>query len=212
MSSISVVDADARLSSFSCRRSRRFAYLGVDVHSGMINWCNDHLAGGDRRTEFLHHDVHHPTYAPHGKRKRRSLARYGRDFTLINVHSVFTHLFEAEVSYYLSQMATMVSARGVIRSSWYLFDRSCFPMLAANQHNLYVNADDPTQAVFYDWKRARQLVLAAGLKIVAVSWPERTGSQAFLFLARGPDFEDLSSRLEPSATVLGFHGDGRSPP
>jgi hypothetical protein len=85
-------------------------------------------------------------------------------------------------------------------------------MLAANQHNLYVNADDPTQAVFYDWKRARQLVLAAGLKIVAVSWPERTASQAFLFLARGPDFEDLSSRLEPSATVLGFHGDGRSPP
>ena len=52
-------------------------------------------------------------------------------------------------------MSAMLSERGLIRSSWYLFDRSCFPMLAEHQNNLYVSADDPTQAVFYDWEMVR---------------------------------------------------------
>src|ERR1035438_4553545 len=36
-------------------RPRR--YLGIDLHAGMVNWCQQNLSPYDRAFEFQHHDI-----------------------------------------------------------------------------------------------------------------------------------------------------------
>lgn len=184
-------------------------YVGVDVNPDMIRWCQRNLRKAGTDVRFDHHDVWNVTYAPDNSRNETlPIRHYGTDFTLFNAHSLFTHLYERQTEFYLEQAAGMITERGLLRTTWFLFDRAWFPVLAPHQHSLFVNDYDPTQAVYYDWTYVRRLFERLGLKIVQVQWTAMPGYQSEIFLARGREFEDLAAGLEPPATVLGFGGSG----
>lgn len=180
-------------------------YVGIDIHRGMIRWCRQHLRRPGVDVAFHHHDVWNLTYAPKNARNTHlPIRHYGTDFTTINAHSVFTHLLEAPTRFYLREMRAMLAEDGLIRCSWFLFNRNWFPVLAPHQHCLYVNEQDPTHAVYYDWEFLKRLVRELDFKIVHADWTEVSGFQNILLFAWGEKFEDIAGDLEPPETVLGF--------
>lgn len=187
-------------------------YVGVDVHPGMIRWCRKNLKRQGVDVQFDHHDVWSPTYAPENSRKEmRPLRQYGHDFSLVNAHSVFTHLYERQAEFYLEECKALIDDRGILRTTWFFFNREWFPVLAPNQHSLFVNDSDPSQAVYFDWGYLVALARRLELKIIHVNWTLKPGFQNEVYLAKGPDFDDISEQVQPPGTVIGF-GAGEPPP
>jgi SAM-dependent methyltransferase len=156
-------------------------FLGLDLHPPSIEWCQAYLGGGG--FEFRHLDAYNVALNPGG----RALVDFGVDeqFTLINAHSVFTHIIEPHVEFYLEQCARRLSPLGVLRSTWFLFDKAGFPMMKPFQNCLYVNPGDPTNATIYDAAFVRTLFSNQGLCITRATPPAVRGHQWVLYAERG---------------------------
>jgi len=160
-------------------------YLGIDLHRGMIAWCRSNLSPAAPEFEFRHHDVHNLGLNP-GRRKRHTLPFPAEDdsFTLVNAHSVFTHLVQEQTQHYLREVARVLRPDGFFRSTWFFFDKTDFPFMQEWMNALYINLVDPTSAVVYDWSWIRGLMSDLGLVLVDVHPPEIRGFQWICFFAQ----------------------------
>jgi hypothetical protein len=187
------------------------SYVGIDINAEMIDWCRRNLQRPGTDVLFDHHDVWSLTSAPENSfQETLPIHQYGFDFTLVNAHSVFTHLYERQTEFYLAECARMVASAGLIRTTWFFFNEDWFPVLSPQQRTLFVNDTDPTQAVYYGWRYFTDLLRRLQLKIVHVVWTRRPGFQSEIFLAPGGDFVDIAEGLEPPETIVGF-GSGKPP-
>lgn len=183
-------------------------YVGIDINKELINWCDKNLSNS--KTRFYFHDVWARTAAPNNSRNSKlPIRQHGDDFTVINAHSVFTHLYSHQTEFYLSEFGEMLSQKGIIRSTWFLFNRDWFPVLNEQQHCIYVNELDPTHAVYYDWGYLVRLFAELEYRIVGVNWTKKPGFQSVIYLAKDPAFEDLIGSIRPPDSILGF---GKSTP
>src|SRR2546423_8718883 len=131
-------------------------YLGIDLHLGMVQWCQRNLTKRAKGFEFVRHDVWNPSFNPGPDKPRTAQFPAGDgEFSLVVAVSRFTHLLQDQVDPYLREMAPVLRPDGVAVSTWVLFDKRDFPMLQEFQNALYVNSDNPTNAVIYDreWLR-----------------------------------------------------------
>jgi len=155
-------------------------YLGIDLHAGMIAWCQHNLARAAPGFEFAHHDVYNFHFNP-GNEKPRIL-RFpveDRAFTLVTAWSVFTHLNEGQAVHYLQEVARILAPGGVFHSTWFLFDKyDGFPMMTDSQNVLYVSDLDPSAAAIFDRSWVRRTAADAGLVIYQV-WPVRPAARGF---------------------------------
>jgi SAM-dependent methyltransferase len=74
------------------QRPRPTSYVGVDLHAGMIRWCNDHLHPVAPEFSFYHHDVFNVNHNP-GREKPLTapFPVHDSQFRLVDALSVFTH-------------------------------------------------------------------------------------------------------------------------
>lgn len=179
------------------------SYVGVDVNPEMIAWCQANLTRDG--FSFHHHDVWSPVYAP-GNSKRRVLPirHLGSGFTMIEANSVFTHLHADQTEFYLREMRSMLAPLGLIRATWFLFNKKCFPMMNEHQNTIFVDEFDTTSAVYYDWFYFVNLIRSLGYRMVKIDWSPFLGFHNMIYLATDPGFEDLSNTLPPGSRVLGF--------
>lgn len=159
-------------------------YLGVDLHAGMVRWCVTNLTAANRNFRFVHHDVHNLGLNPAGAppHEPRPLPTSDHSATLIIAWSVFTHLLEMQIPHYLRECARILRPGGVIRSTWFLFDKRYFPMMQAFQNTLYINHTDPTNAVIVDRNWLLSQLDACGLMVQESRPPEIRGFQWVLDL------------------------------
>ena len=207
-------EAYRRIFDFGCgcgREARRLLlqnnqpekYVGVDINRPMIEWCQENLKAPG--FSFFHHDVWNVNYAPENTKNRvLPIRHFGSDFTLIEANSVFTHLQEDQTKFYLEQMRSMLSPNGIIRATWFLFNKKAFPMMADNQNTIFVNEFDPTQAVYYDWNSFVNMVHVLGYKILRIDWAQMLGFHNIICLGAGDEFQDVSNVTPPGTSVLGF--------
>jgi len=158
------------------------AYLGVDLNPVLIRWAQTHLTAAAPQARFAHLDVFNWSFNPglpfFGRRYKKRFRPFPAPdgaFTLVNAHSVFTHILEREVPRYLLECARVLEPGGWFRSTWFTFDKSEFPMMQAFQNGLYVNYDDPTNATIYDRAWIGRAAAAAGLRITAIIPPAIRG-------------------------------------
>ncbi|MGE0715121.1 MAG: hypothetical protein AB7P02_06740, partial [Alphaproteobacteria bacterium] len=76
---------------------------------------------------------------------------------------------------------------GVFRATWFLCEKRFFPMMQDYQNALYINLEDPTNAVIYDRDFVAALYRAAGLAIVQVVPPDVRGFQWAVYATRDAD-------------------------
>lgn len=168
-------------------------YVGIDLHRGMVEWCRQYLAPAAPGFEFLHHDVFNLSFNPDGVQPPRLPFPVADErFTLVNAHSVFTHILEEDAAFYLSECARVLDPAGVFRSTWFLFDKRSLPMMQEFQNALYINTIDPTNAVIFDRTWLRERVHEAGLAIVAALPPQIRGFQwTLLMKCAGPEVVEV---------------------
>ena len=138
------------------QRPRPEHYRGIDLHRGMIDWCQRNLAPAAPGFEFAHHDVHNISFNPQGSAKTLPLPADAGSVDLLLSWSVFTHLVELQAEFYLDEVARVLSPRGIAITTWFLFEKVDFPMMQDFQNCLFINDTDPTNATIFDrdWLRA----------------------------------------------------------
>ena len=185
------------------QQERPERYLGIDLHAGMIGWCQTHLTPRAPQFQFVHHDVQDGHFNP-GKLKPRfaPFPALDGEFTLVNAISVFTHLTEDQAHLYLQEAARVLSDDGVVHASFFLLDKRMFPFMQPHANALYVSWEHPSAAVVFDRDWIRESARAAGLTIVAAHPPSIRGYQWILELRRSrPGL--LEAELPPDSAALG---------
>jgi SAM-dependent methyltransferase len=167
-------------------------YEGLDLHAGMIQWCQENLSTRARQFFFSHHDVHNLGLNPGvGKPAHLSLDFPDGFFSLIYAWSVFTHLLEADALFYLQEMRRVLRPNGQIVATWFFFDKHSFPMMQHFQNALYMNAIDPTNAVIFDQHWFRVQVHQLGLKVVQAIPPEIRGFHWIIVLSADENAQEV---------------------
>lgn len=159
------------------QRVRPRHYLGIDLHRGMIEWCQKNLAPVDEGFRFEHHDVYNSIFNPDASEQAAMFPVSESLYSLVIAHSVFTHLVEWQAAHYLREVGRILAPGGFVNSTWFLFDKRDFPMLGEENHALYARFDDPTAAVAHDADWVRRTAAAAGLKVVGTTRNEIRGHQ-----------------------------------
>jgi SAM-dependent methyltransferase len=156
-------------------------YLGIDLHAGMIRWCQEHLTPAAPQFEFVHHDVFDDSFNPgEGKPRSAPFPARNSEFTLVNATSVFTHLTETQVGPYLREAARVLADDGVVHVSFFLLDKRAFPFMQPHTNALYVSWEHPSAAVVFDRAWILQSAREADLTVVAAHAPPIRGYQWML--------------------------------
>ena len=166
-------------------------YVGIDLHPGMIRWCQRNLQPVAPNFTFFHHDVYHVRFNPvPGKPLTATFPVEDGQFTLVNALSVFTHLTQEHAVFYLGECARVLHPDGVLHASWFFFDKREYPMMQEHDAALYVSYVDPGAAVIFDrnWvvAKAREM----GLRVCKVVPPFIRGHQWAVIMTRREDVEE----------------------
>jgi SAM-dependent methyltransferase len=156
-------------------------YVGTDVTRDSVVWCQQHISLDHPNFEFHHVDAYHELYNPLGTRTSLDFALPVEDGSVdrIALGSVFTHLFEDEVSHYLREIRRVLNPDGLAYATFFLY--SAETIAAARRTDLtpfklrfehprgtgcYVNdAAYPTGAVAYTETAMLQMIAQAGLRL-----------------------------------------------
>jgi SAM-dependent methyltransferase len=159
-------------------------YVGLDLFKPSIEWCTQNLTRLNSSFVFHHHNFYNPGLNPGGSRNALEIPNFGK-FSLVNAHSVFTHIIEDHVRFYFDQVANLIADEGCIRTSWFLCNKNLFPMMQTFQNSLYINTDDPSNAVIYDQEFVKSLYDSCKLNIYRVDPPGIRGHQWLVYASRG---------------------------
>jgi SAM-dependent methyltransferase len=163
-------------------RPRR--YLGIDPHKGMVEWCQAHISARAPEFGFRHHDVFQEFMNPDGTFDQLPLPAPDGSVSLFLAWSVFTHLLQPDAEFYLRELARILRPDGVAVTTWFLFDKSEFPMMQDFQNALYISDFDPTNAVIFDRTWLAGALAAAGLEVISQTAPYVPGHQWAMHLRK----------------------------
>ena len=153
------------------------AYTGIDLHKGMVDWCKDNLTPFASQFKFLHHNVFNQGLNPEGPRIDLPFPAQSNSVSLLIAWSVFTHVSQKSASFYLGEIARVLRPNGVARTTWFLFDKSYFPMMQEDQNALFINEMDFTNAVIFDKQWLLSELTSKGLVLERVKAPAIRGFQ-----------------------------------
>jgi hypothetical protein len=120
--------------------------------------------------------------------------------------SVFTHTTQAHAEYYLHEVTRVMRPDGMLVASFFLFEKRYFPMMHDFQNALYINIEDPWNAVIFDREWLEASLRNLDLGVVRAVPPALRGYQWLLYIRRLPTGEPVVSLPEDRAPF------GRLPP
>jgi SAM-dependent methyltransferase len=160
-------------------------YVGVDVHPELIAWCREHLGPAAPGFEFFHHNVFDKLVNPGDKPDVLAFPVADESVTFFEALSIFTHIVERQLAFYLREAARVLRPDGVMNASFLLFEKRDFPVLGGDRNALYIDDAYPPAAVYYDRAWLAQTLADEGLTIVRIAQaPEVRGYQWRLVLGR----------------------------
>lgn len=177
-------------------------YVGIDLFEDSILWARKNLTKFNDRYTFYHHDVHNAQFNP-GSVELTAQFPVSDKFTLVNAHSVFTHICEPQIEHYLDECSRILDGEGVFRSTWFLFDKNNLPMMQEAQNCLYINLSDPTNATIYDYRFVEKMFSKSGLVIYKIIPPDIRGHQ-WVLLARKEGGGCLGVNFPEDAAPIGI--------
>jgi ubiquinone/menaquinone biosynthesis C-methylase UbiE len=157
-------------------------YVGVDIIKQSIDWCRSSITARYPWVHFDHHDVADSHFNPTGTLRFDSvrLPVSDRSIDLVIVQSVFTHMLEEAVTYYLREFARILQPTGGIFATCFEVSDAILAKVQAEpvtlwhlsfEHSVgdgcYVNElANPSYAVAYTRGALERMVAAAGLDFV----------------------------------------------
>ncbi len=179
------------------QRPRPLRYVGIDLHPELIAWCQANLEAAAPGFRFHHHDVFDKLANP-GAGKAEVLAFPVEDdsVTLFEALSIFTHIPQRHLVFYLREAARVLAGGGEMNASFLLFEKSDFAALAfdPNRNALYIDDEYPPAAVYFDRRWLQQTLAEVGLTVTRIAmYPQARGYQWRLILQPSrPDVEGIA--------------------
>lgn len=168
-------------------------YVGLDLHRGMIQWCQRNLQPHAPGFEFHHQNTRNPGLNPNGTAAVLPFPVQDNVVGLLLAWSVFTHVDEAAAEFYLQEIARVLAPDGVALTTWFLFDKTDYPMMQEFQNALFINPVDVTNAVIFDKTWLADTVGRLGLVPTRIVAPDIRGFQWRVVLQR------RSAQVQPVA-------------
>ena len=152
-------------------------YVGIDLHRGMSKWCQNNLTPYNGNFSFYHYDIYNIGFNPKSKQNFAKFPVSDANFSLVIAVSVFTHIVEDLVVSFLTECLRVMTPESYFIATWFLFDKKYFPMMQEFQNSLYINLNDPTNAVIYDYQWLFRVSQEIGLTPVKIFKPIVKGFQ-----------------------------------
>ena len=157
-------------------------YVGVDIIRDSIEWCSSNISARYPAVQFEHlnirDQIHNPSGISPAEAIQLPVEAGSRD--LVFAFSVFTHLFESDISYYLSEFERIMRPGGLAYLTCFIYSDEA--LLAARKTNLTpwdlksdyriypgCRINDPAHplgAIAYTEEKLCSLVKEKGLRLV----------------------------------------------
>jgi SAM-dependent methyltransferase len=97
------------------------SYVGVDVSEPSIMWCQDNITPGHANFRFDHLNIHSEFYNPQGLLAAREITLPVATGSIDRVilQSVFTHMFEPDITHFLQEFRRVLRPDGRVFASFF---------------------------------------------------------------------------------------------
>jgi SAM-dependent methyltransferase len=191
------------------------SYVGVDVSGPSIAWCQEHITARHPNFTFVHLDIHSEFYNPKGAMAGDEIALPVASSSVdrIILQSVFTHMFEADITHFLREFHRVLRPDGRVFASFFVLGEESMRLATETPDVLkftHVHGDGcrvndlgyPEAAVGYTPDVLARMVRRGGFTLAepvrAGSWCGRTGvedGQDIAILQPAGPFSFLRRRL-----------------
>jgi SAM-dependent methyltransferase len=98
-------------------------YIGIDVTRDSILWCQKNITTRYPNFVFDHFDAKHELYNPLGSKTSMDFQLPAEDGSVdrIFLGSVFTHLFEEEITHYMKEIRRILRPDGLAYATFFLY-------------------------------------------------------------------------------------------
>jgi SAM-dependent methyltransferase len=100
------------------------SYVGLDVSGPSITWCQENISPRHPDFAFAHLDIHSEFYNPGGVLSGREVTLPVADGSIdrIVLQSVFTHMFEPDITHFLREFRRVLRAEGRVFASFFVLE------------------------------------------------------------------------------------------
>ena len=172
-------------------------YVGVDVQSRLVRWCQKHISSRSPNFKFVHLDLPNQRYNPGGNPHAEfRIPEEDHTFDFILLKSVFTHLLPKDIERCIAEISRLLSEDGRCLVSVFLFTegpaevkstRSSLSFESGNDVYRYQSERVPETAVAYSESYIRRILSHHNL---VLQEPIRYGTWSGRG-ANGLSFQDL---------------------
>jgi SAM-dependent methyltransferase len=152
-------------------------YTGVDIHRPSISWCRSHISAKHPNFTFAFMDVRSHAYNPRGRYAAEdySFEFEAREFDLVLLKSVFTHMRPAEVDNYIGEVSRILSDDGRCLMTFFLLNEGQAELAGSGLNQLdfrhgegvwrYVYRNSPESAIAFDERHVLEMLHRHGLEL-----------------------------------------------
>jgi len=162
------------------------SYTGVDVFRPAIDWCRRHLESRHPTYRFHHVDLANDRYNPTGAAVGANVRLPVDDgaFDVVNLYSVFSHMYYGDIVAYLRELRRVVAPQGRIFLTAFVEDD--VPNYAINPPGYRETWSGALHCVRFEREFFVEMLAEAGLSVDAfVHGRETNGQSAFYLAPRG---------------------------
>lgn len=96
-------------------------YIGIDTHKASVDWCQNWIEKYAKKFHFAHLSAKNERYNPTAK-SLRELPFGDESFDLAFLNSVFSHMMDGDVKFYLTELHRVLNTNGLIYITAFIED------------------------------------------------------------------------------------------
>jgi SAM-dependent methyltransferase len=158
-------------------------YEGIDVSARAIDWCQRFINRWHPTFQFNHINIENPRYNPHGKKVdyKFSLPFQNREFDIIYLYSVFSHMKIDNIKLYLNEFRRLLEPSGKIFLTAFVEEN--VPDMEINPPNYKMTWSGPLHCVRYNKEFFESIFLNYNFNIDKFEYGNETNGQSAFYLS-----------------------------
>ncbi len=159
-------------------------YYGIDVSVRAIEWCQHFINRWHPTFQFEHIDIENQRYNPKGVSidNKFSLPFNEREFDIIYLYSVFSHMTIEDIKLYLKEFRRLLEPSGKIFLTAFVEEN--VPNITINPKNYKMTWSGPLHCVRYNKKYFESILKNFNFKIDNFEYGNETNGQSAFYLSR----------------------------